>query len=299
MNSNVCHRNLKPSVLLLDQHDNLVIGEFALAAWAEELKETGFPRCGTPEYLAPEILSSQAPYDGKRADVWSAGVVLYTWIAGFTPFEGTTTAELFSSIVDVNFKWSKDFSPALRDLINGILVADARKRLSIKQILAHPWMTPVAPPLQFFASPSASVRTKLSSSLKSVPSPLRNVHVSLADDSSISSSGSTISSNSSSSSSSTLPWSTSAPVGDTAKTSHISLPSLTLKIDSLTSTNSYKLNLSVATPPVSRSPARHSFSDTQNLQLPVIVANRCADVQQKRSVTPISRQWPVSIASPP
>jgi len=85
----ICHRDLKPENLLLSGDFQLKIADFGLSSLGEN--EDGTPlllrtECGTRGYMAPEVLSGK-PYDGKKADVWSAGVILFITLAGFPPFQ--------------------------------------------------------------------------------------------------------------------------------------------------------------------------------------------------------------------
>lgn len=94
--------------------------------------------CGTPNYVAPEVLSDQG-YDGKKADVWSCGVILYVLLAGFLPFDESTIVALFAKIQNADFTYPSWFSPEVRSLLDNMLVADPKVRLSLTQIKEHPW----------------------------------------------------------------------------------------------------------------------------------------------------------------
>jgi serine/threonine protein kinase len=138
------HCNIKPETLLLDSHSTLMIGELNSCAYVQQ-GESGKDALlrtpvGTLDYLAPEVLNASCGYNGKIADVWSAGVVLYTWLAGFTPFQGASVGELFSSISSGSFAWPKGFSSDLKHLLSGILTVHPAERLSLAQIQAHPWL---------------------------------------------------------------------------------------------------------------------------------------------------------------
>lgn len=164
----ICHRDLKPENLLLDSDGNIKVSDFGLAtlyigdATAEgssERSELLHTTCGTPNYVAPEVLSNQG-YDGRMADVWSMGVILYVLLAGFLPFEEKTIAALFSKIKLADYSYPSWFSSDAKDLLDGILVANPTKRLTLKQVKNHVWLqgfVPNAIPLtKDFVRPSLS-----------------------------------------------------------------------------------------------------------------------------------------------
>jgi serine/threonine protein kinase len=142
----ICHRDLKPENLLLDEHGNLKISDFGLSSlYVGDADGTGASRtellhttCGTPNYVAPEVLSDQG-YDGKKADVWSCGVILYVLLAGFLPFDESTIVALFAKIQNADFTYPSWFSPEVRSLIDQMLVADPHARITIANIKQHPW----------------------------------------------------------------------------------------------------------------------------------------------------------------
>ncbi|XP_047332206.1 CBL-interacting serine/threonine-protein kinase 24 isoform X2 [Impatiens glandulifera] len=96
----VYHRDLKPENLLLDSHGNLKVSDFGLSALQPQGIELLHTTCGTPNYLAPEVLSSQG-YDGAAADLWSCGVILYVLMAGFLPFDETDLPTLYKKRIKI------------------------------------------------------------------------------------------------------------------------------------------------------------------------------------------------------
>ncbi|KAG5251085.1 CBL-interacting serine/threonine-protein kinase [Salix suchowensis] len=98
----VYHRDLKPENLLLDSQGNLKISDFGLSALPEQGVSLLRTTCGTPNYVAPEVLSHKG-YDGAIADVWSCGVILYVLIAGYLPFDELDLTTLYSKIDRAEF----------------------------------------------------------------------------------------------------------------------------------------------------------------------------------------------------
>lgn len=143
----VVHRDLKPENLLLDKEENLKISDFGLSnfartddlpADASAVDRLLHTTCGTPNYVAPEVLADQG-YDGKTADTWSIGVILYVLLAGFLPFDEPTMVSLFKKIQSGDYSFPSWFTASARDLISNILVVDPLQRFDLAQISEHPW----------------------------------------------------------------------------------------------------------------------------------------------------------------
>lgn len=140
----VCHRDLKPENLLLDDRGRLKISDFGLSALPEHGGQTMDnlqTTCGTPNYVAPEVLRG-CGYDGRSADVWSCGCILYVLCAGKMPFDEPQLPNLFLAIAGAKYKVPKHFSSSLQHLIGRILVSDPRKRANMEEIRTHTWFTP-------------------------------------------------------------------------------------------------------------------------------------------------------------
>ncbi|XP_047332207.1 CBL-interacting serine/threonine-protein kinase 24 isoform X3 [Impatiens glandulifera] len=134
----VYHRDLKPENLLLDSHGNLKVSDFGLSALQPQGIELLHTTCGTPNYLAPEVLSSQG-YDGAAADLWSCGVILYVLMAGFLPFDETDLPTLYKKIKAAEFTCPCGFSSDAKSLIHKILDPNPETRIKIEGIKNHPW----------------------------------------------------------------------------------------------------------------------------------------------------------------
>lgn len=96
-------------------------------------------QCGTPAYIAPEILRDQGYY-GFSADIWSAGVVLYAMLYGTVPFKANTMNDLHRLILKAKYQLEDTASEEARDLIKKLLNRNPAERLTIPEILLHPWM---------------------------------------------------------------------------------------------------------------------------------------------------------------
>ncbi|CAI9107122.1 OLC1v1006410C1 [Oldenlandia corymbosa var. corymbosa] len=136
----VYHRDLKPENLLLDENENLKISDFGLSALAESKRQDGLlhTTCGTPAYVAPEVINRKG-YDGAKADIWSCGVVLYVLLAGYLPFHDSNLMEMYRKIGKAEFKCPHWFPPEVRRLLVRMLDPNPNTRISIVKIREHPW----------------------------------------------------------------------------------------------------------------------------------------------------------------
>lgn len=137
----VYHRDIKPENLLLDAGGELKVADFGLGAVADGGGKGGSPRhtmCGTPAYVAPEILSRKG-YEPAKVDVWSCGVVLFVLAAGYLPFNDASLVNMYRKIYAGRFRCPGWFSPALRDLVRRVLDPDPSARIDADGIVAHPW----------------------------------------------------------------------------------------------------------------------------------------------------------------
>ncbi|PUZ73447.1 hypothetical protein GQ55_2G474900 [Panicum hallii var. hallii] len=132
----VFHRDIKPENLLLDEAGELKVADFGLGAVADgNLRHT---LCGTPAYVAPEILSRKG-YDPAKVDIWSCGVVLFVLAAGYLPFNDASLVNMYRKIYAGKFRCPSWFSPALRDLLRRVLDPNPDARIDADGIAGHPW----------------------------------------------------------------------------------------------------------------------------------------------------------------
>lgn len=141
----IIHRDLKPENLLYETKDEdsvIKISDFGLARFlpTDVFATTA---CGTPGYVAPEILLGKGY--GASVDVWSIGITLYILLCGFPPFYNDDNAALFEEIKKGEFEYPSpywdDISDMAKDLISKILKVDPDERMTIDGILSHPWIT--------------------------------------------------------------------------------------------------------------------------------------------------------------
>lgn len=139
----VCHRDLKPENVLYDERDGSIkITDFGLSVlyFPDQSADMLHTTCGTPNYVAPEVLADGG-YDGKSADCWSMGVMLFVMLAGYLPFDEATPNALFRkvAVADFSFPKRRPFSPEAVDLISKILVPNPADRITLPEIRQHPW----------------------------------------------------------------------------------------------------------------------------------------------------------------
>jgi len=143
----IAHRDLKPENVLVTGTNNDVIkvSDFGLSKdFGKEKLKTA---CGTPDYVAPEVLRG-IQYD-NTVDVWSIGVICYILLCGFPPFYGSTDQQIFEKIMKVDFDFPSpdwdDISDDAKEFISAILVLDFRIRPTAEQCLDNPWISGNAP----------------------------------------------------------------------------------------------------------------------------------------------------------
>ncbi|TDH67690.1 hypothetical protein CCR75_006887 [Bremia lactucae] len=144
--ADVVHRDLKPENLLLSSADDdadIKLADFGFAKKAIESTEAGLSTaCGTPGYVAPEILMSK-PY-GKEVDIWSIGVITYILLCGYPPFHHNNQGMLFRLIKAGSYEFDSPYwdevSAEAKDLIGKMLVLQPEERGTARQLLEHPWI---------------------------------------------------------------------------------------------------------------------------------------------------------------
>ncbi len=140
---NVIHRDLKLGNLFVGRNLELKIGDFGLAAKLDFAGERRRTVCGTPNYIAPEVLNSKVCGHSFEADVWSIGVILYAMLVGKPPFETSNVKNTYKKIKANDYSIPDDagLSSEAKALIVEILATNPAHRPSLDSILKHPFMT--------------------------------------------------------------------------------------------------------------------------------------------------------------
>jgi len=157
----VCHRDMSLENILVDEYTRSVVIDLGMCLRVPydddgevgDVSSGGLRRlmrplipCGKPNYISPEILTSEGPFDGFAIDLWATGVILFIMLVGLPPWE-------FARAEDPRYKmvtkgklekmldsWKRPVSPAAADLLQKMLMEDPRLRLSLTEVKDHPWV---------------------------------------------------------------------------------------------------------------------------------------------------------------
>jgi calcium/calmodulin-dependent protein kinase I len=161
---NIAHCDMKPKNLLLasEEDDSYIkLADFGFAARVHRPKSLT-KQCGTPFFVAPEILTRR-PYD-QQSDMWSVGCIVFLLISGSLPFVGRSQKELFRRIVAGKFEFKDDdwkgVSDDAKDMVQKLLTLNPDQRLTAKKALLHPWLKVSADRLSKNGLDSTSQRLK-------------------------------------------------------------------------------------------------------------------------------------------
>lgn len=150
----IVHRDLKPENILMHSLNPplIKIADWGMAAFAPPplRLETS---CGSPHYASPEIISG-IKYTGGPADVWSCGVILFALLTGRLPFDDKDVQTLLAKVRRGKYEVPEYVDPLAKDLLTRMLVVDVRRRITVPQIMAHPWFNQSTPGILYVPAPS-------------------------------------------------------------------------------------------------------------------------------------------------
>ncbi|CAH1786166.1 unnamed protein product [Owenia fusiformis] len=155
----ICHRDLKPENLLLDEKNNIRVADFGMASLQVEgsMLETS---CGSPHYACPEVIRGEK-YDGRKADVWSCGVILYALLVGALPFDDDNLRNLLEKVKKGVFHIPHFVPPDCQNLLRSMIEVDATRRITLESIYKHPWMQFDAADVSLEVPMSQAVQTSI------------------------------------------------------------------------------------------------------------------------------------------
>jgi len=143
----IVYRDLKPENILLDCDGHIVITDFGLSKQmmvppsGDTSEATTHTFCGTPEYLAPEVLRGQG--HGTPVDWWSLGTLVYEMLTGLPPFYSANTNVMYQKILSSELRFPPEMSGDCRSFLSGLLERDPAKRMDGDDVMKHPWLSSI------------------------------------------------------------------------------------------------------------------------------------------------------------
>ncbi|KAF9446682.1 Pkinase-domain-containing protein [Macrolepiota fuliginosa MF-IS2] len=137
----IIHRDLKPENILIASLKPPVIkiADWGMAAFAPPTLQLE-TSCGSPHYASPEIVNGEK-YQGNATDIWSCGVILFALLTGRLPFDDKNVRNLLAKVKTGRYDMPNWIDPLAKDLLTRMLLVDVKKRITIPEILSHPWLT--------------------------------------------------------------------------------------------------------------------------------------------------------------
>ena len=134
----IAHRDLKLENVLINSSGHIKLIDFGFSRFAESGQMFATP-CGSPAYAAPEVMSGRT-YDGKAADMWSCGILLYSLVTGELPWKQGNQVHVMAQIQNGSYEIPSGVSTFCSDLISKLLQPDPTMRLTASEAIRHPWL---------------------------------------------------------------------------------------------------------------------------------------------------------------
>jgi serine/threonine protein kinase len=158
----VCHRDMSLENILVDEYKTSIIIDLGMCLRVPYASDSGgvtdvtsgnlrllmkpsIP-CGKPNYIAPEVIKSEEPFDGFAIDLWAAGVILFIMLVGLPPWEFAREEDpryrmvTKGGLVRMLQSWDRQVSGSAADLMQKMLMENPRERLSLYEVKEHPWV---------------------------------------------------------------------------------------------------------------------------------------------------------------
>ena len=143
MHPPIIHRDIKPENVVLDKNMVAKLTDFGWSNYMPGDYSKRTTVCGTPIYLAPEIINNRG--HDEKVDIWCIGVLMFELMTGFSPFQGNDIKTLKYNISRFKIVWPREMDRDAADLISRILKYNPEERISLEQMLLHPFFTKYYP----------------------------------------------------------------------------------------------------------------------------------------------------------
>jgi len=137
---NIVHGDIKPQNLLIGEDGVVKIADFGIAKMLHASGQKLADASGTPAFMSPELFDTGQAFVGQLADIWAIGATMFMLRFGHPPFVAKNIVNLSNKIQNDPLVFPVEIDAELRDLLENMLVKDPKKRLSLQQIIMHPWM---------------------------------------------------------------------------------------------------------------------------------------------------------------
>ncbi|KAF9239895.1 hypothetical protein BU15DRAFT_46245 [Melanogaster broomeanus] len=152
----IIHRDLKPENILISSLNPplIKVADWGMAAFAPHALQLE-TSCGSPHYASPEIVNG-VKYKGNATDIWSCGVILYALLTGRLPFDDKNVRTLLAKVKTGRYELPAYIDPMAKDLLTRMLVVDVNQRITIPEIMDHPWFNKSTPGIFHVPAPSVA-----------------------------------------------------------------------------------------------------------------------------------------------